>query len=364
MRTAVIVLCGLALGTPLLAAAALSAPDSSASGGGVADIPPDYLQDYRTAAQRFGLDWAVLAAIGKLECDHGRLDAAGCNPRNSVNKAGAAGPMQFLATTWRRGAQARHITAAWPRHAGNLGWVRERRGRRRHRGHLGPCRCDHGRRSLPRRQRRAGRLPARALRVQPRRLVRRARAATGRRLPRRREHDRSRGRPGDGEEDPVGYAARYLGSPYVYGGNHADLEVELDPASAPVLQVSARDGRVGFFDCSSLASWAFAKTRGVFIGGTSEQQWRLAQERSLAGQALVRIDAPPGGFARNDLLFFEPAPGGPGHVAIAIDQTRMIDSPHTGANVRITLISSHTDLVGVARYPKPATPPSVTPTGP
>ena len=131
-----------------------------------------------------------------------------------------------------------------------------------------------------------------------------------------------------------------------------------------MLQVSARDGRVGFFDCSSLASWAFAKTLGVFIGGTSEQQWRLAQERSLAGQALVRIDAPPGGFARNDLLFFDPAPGGPGHVAIAIDQTRMIDSPHTGANVRITLISSHTDLVGVARYPEPATPPPVTPTGP
>ena len=33
MRTAVIVLCGMVLGTPLLAAAALSAPDSSASGG-------------------------------------------------------------------------------------------------------------------------------------------------------------------------------------------------------------------------------------------------------------------------------------------------------------------------------------------
>src|SRR5687768_5685523 len=66
----------------------------------VADIPADYLVLYQQAASRFGIDWAVLAAIGKLECDHGRLQAAGCNPPGTVNRAGATGPMQFLGPTW------------------------------------------------------------------------------------------------------------------------------------------------------------------------------------------------------------------------------------------------------------------------
>src|SRR5215216_3213714 len=57
----------------------------------VADVPADYLVLYQQAAARFGIDWAVLAAIGKLECDHGRLQAPGCNPPGTVNRAGADG---------------------------------------------------------------------------------------------------------------------------------------------------------------------------------------------------------------------------------------------------------------------------------
>jgi peptidoglycan DL-endopeptidase CwlO len=69
----------------------------------IADIPADYLVLYQQAAARFGIDWAVLAAIGKIECDHGRNQAAGCNPPGTVNSAGATGPMQFLGSTWRAG---------------------------------------------------------------------------------------------------------------------------------------------------------------------------------------------------------------------------------------------------------------------
>src|ERR671934_17033 len=46
----------------------------------VADIPADYLSLYQQAAARFGIDWAVLAAIGKIECDHGSSQAAGRTP--------------------------------------------------------------------------------------------------------------------------------------------------------------------------------------------------------------------------------------------------------------------------------------------
>jgi hypothetical protein len=38
-------------------------------------------------------------------------------------------------------------------------------------------------------------------------------------------------------------------------------------------------------------------------------------------------------------------------VAIAIDGTHMIESPHTGAEVRVALIAQRDDLVGVVRYP-------------
>src|SRR5262245_24195510 len=69
----------------------------------IADIPGNYLVWYERAAQRFGVDWAILAAIAKLECNHGRLEAPGCNPRGTVNDAGATGPIQFLGPTWRSG---------------------------------------------------------------------------------------------------------------------------------------------------------------------------------------------------------------------------------------------------------------------
>ena len=79
-----------------------SAP-SGPSAVAVADIPSNYLALYEQAAARYGIDWAVLAAIGKIECDHGRSQAAGCNPPGTVNAKGATGPMQFIGSTWRAG---------------------------------------------------------------------------------------------------------------------------------------------------------------------------------------------------------------------------------------------------------------------
>jgi hypothetical protein len=76
-----------------------------ASGAGASafagrEIPPVYLDLYERAAARYGLDWAVLAGIGKVECDHGRDPAPACRTHGAVNSAGAGGPMQFLAATW------------------------------------------------------------------------------------------------------------------------------------------------------------------------------------------------------------------------------------------------------------------------
>jgi Transglycosylase SLT domain len=65
-----------------------------------AEIPPAYLQLYLAAARRYGLDWAILAGIGKVECDHGRDPDPSCTREGAVNSAGAGGPAQFLASTW------------------------------------------------------------------------------------------------------------------------------------------------------------------------------------------------------------------------------------------------------------------------
>jgi cell wall-associated NlpC family hydrolase len=65
----------------------------------VADIPPEYCLLYLTAAPDCpGLDWTVLAAIGKVESDHGRSTLPGVH--EGENYAGAGGPMQFLAPTF------------------------------------------------------------------------------------------------------------------------------------------------------------------------------------------------------------------------------------------------------------------------
>jgi hypothetical protein len=76
--------------------AVATAPGAPPTGATVVgDIPPAMLRLYVTAATRCpGLPWTVLAAIGKVESDHGR------GPE--VSPAGAEGPMQFLPATWAR----------------------------------------------------------------------------------------------------------------------------------------------------------------------------------------------------------------------------------------------------------------------
>ena len=67
---------------------------SAASPTAHQEIPPNYLALYRAAADTCPeLPWSVLAAIGKVETNHGRLPAPGVT--SGANFAGAAGPMQI-----------------------------------------------------------------------------------------------------------------------------------------------------------------------------------------------------------------------------------------------------------------------------
>ena len=80
---------------------AVATPELRFDASALADeIPAHILTAYLAAAEAHDLDWALIAAVGKLECDHGRTPLSGCNPIGTINHAGARGPMQFLGSTW------------------------------------------------------------------------------------------------------------------------------------------------------------------------------------------------------------------------------------------------------------------------
>lgn len=95
----VIILVGSAVGGVISAifggGNALSQPSPTA----IVDIPADHLALYQQAATVCpGLDWTILAAIGKIETNHGRSNLLGVH--DGENAAGAAGDMQFLEATF------------------------------------------------------------------------------------------------------------------------------------------------------------------------------------------------------------------------------------------------------------------------
>jgi membrane-bound lytic murein transglycosylase B len=100
-------LIGLFLAVTFGAAIASGAVAGVASGASVgsppalADVPKDYLVLYQEAGAAYGVPWQLLAAIGKVESDHGRNPAA-----YRPNEAGAQGPMQFIPSSWARYREA------------------------------------------------------------------------------------------------------------------------------------------------------------------------------------------------------------------------------------------------------------------
>jgi membrane-bound lytic murein transglycosylase B len=88
------------LGLLELPARAAPAPGKPATGcrptptrAAVVDVPRSYLRWYCQAGARYRVPWPVLAAIGKVESDHGRARLPGV--RSGWNWAGACGPMQL-----------------------------------------------------------------------------------------------------------------------------------------------------------------------------------------------------------------------------------------------------------------------------
>jgi membrane-bound lytic murein transglycosylase B len=95
----------------LLEAPAKAAPAPKRAAGqptpsrtATADIPASYLRLYRQTGTRYQIPWPVLAAIGKVESDHGRTRLPGV--RSGSNWAGACGPLQLGCVSGSRAGNA------------------------------------------------------------------------------------------------------------------------------------------------------------------------------------------------------------------------------------------------------------------
>lgn len=124
------------------------------------------------------------------------------------------------------------------------------------------------------------------------------------------------------------------------------------------------------YDCSGLV-YADAAVQGVSIPRTSQDQ----RAASLVGEANL-IAIPAGQEQPGDLIFFDvpgdgPPSDQPGHVAIYLNPSTMIEAPHTGEDVKYTSpipnipgvisIMGYARITGLGTTPSP-TPPPVAPT--
>jgi cell wall-associated NlpC family hydrolase len=248
----------------------------------LAGIPPAYLALYQQAARSCpGLPWSVLAAIGRVESDHGRSTAKGV--QSGANVAGAAGPMQMGIGVGRAGdgfwrfavdgdqdgvaspydpadaipTAAAYLCQALHDHQGNLrgavlaynhaGWYADR---------ILTLANSYGMAVIA---------------------------------------------PTVAAQRAVGFAIGQLGVPYRWGGDGLEE---------------------GGFDCSGLTHAAY-QAAGIQLPRTAQTQYE-AGPRLPPGTPLV-----PG-----DLVFFGTSPAHVTHVGIVVSPGQMIDAPHNGATVR------------------------------
>lgn len=270
------------------------------SGTAKGEIPRDYLELYKKAGDKFGIPWNVLAGIGKEETNHGRSQLPGVH--SGQNYAGAGGPMQFLAATFESYAVD-----------GNSDGKKDRYE------------------------------PADAIFTAARYL--KANGAPDRTWNAIWHYNHASWYV----DDVLTYAKHYASGDFTVGDDspRAECTNKLPAnASAAVKSVItyARQqlgkwylwGGAGpdRFDCSGLTMMAYRQI-GVNIPRTSQTQWAW-------GPKIKKGEQRPG-----DLVFFGSS-AGPHHVGLVIGNGKMLEAPHTGAQIRISSYK-RPDITGFTR---------------
>jgi cell wall-associated NlpC family hydrolase len=269
---------------PLLAGAAalsalLSEPPETSAAPTPHPIPGNLLVDYqRAAAACPGLSWTVLAAIGTIESDNGQSPSPGVT--SGRNAAGAVGPMQFEPGTFA--AYSRPVPPGGADPPDPYDPLDATFAAARLLCANGAARAE-GLRQAVFAYNHSGAYVAAVL------------GLAGTLAP-------GPGSGGAAAQIAVQFALGQVGIPYRWGA--------ADPGVA--------------FDCSGLvqAAWAAA---GVKLP-------RVAQDQFDAGPLLpAGVPLEPG-----DLVFFGAPGGGVTHVGLVVAGSgRMVDAPHSGANVRV-----------------------------
>lgn len=119
----------------------------------------------------------------------------------------------------------------------------------------------------------------------------------------------------------IRFALGQLGTPYQWGGSCTAAHGP-DP--------------MGHCDCSSLVQQAY------LAGG-------ISLPRTTYGQVLQGTPVSANSLLPGDLLFTEPGPAGPGHVGMYIGEGLVVEAPHTGAVVRISILKTWVSVLVAAR---------------
>jgi cell wall-associated NlpC family hydrolase len=311
----------------------------------IADIPADYLVLYQRAAAAYGIDWAVLAAIGKVECDHGRDQAAGCNPPGTVNSAGATGPMQFLGATWRTGTPPMAVPAVGPPTQSTAdGYATDGNG--------------DGLADVWN--------PADAIFAAARLLAANGAPADYRRAVFAYNHAawyvvavlaqaaayRAAFAPGAsaGALAVLGWAVGHVGS-FTYSlGPPTDR-------GGDVQEMQTREPASGTCDCSMFVRWSMAQA-GIDVGLTTSTQWTgngiLSSADTPADTPLlsrgVGTGPPPGGYRAGDLIFFGHGDGPDGHVALWLGNGQIVQCSAAGGGSNMRPLAGYVAPSGWLRW--------------
>lgn len=115
----------------------------------------------------------------------------------------------------------------------------------------------------------------------------------------------------------INLAKHFLGTPYSWGGGGP---------SGPTRGIAQGANTVGF-DCSGLIEFVWAR-QGIKVGGTTYEQIKNGRAVNPSTKSLR-----PG-----DAVFFGD-PKAPHHVGMYVGGGKFIESPHTGATVRISTLA-------------------------
>lgn len=283
------------------------------------DIPPGYLALYQKAATTCpGLDWSILAAIGKVESDHGRSTLPGVH--HGHNSAGAKGPMQFLQPTFDQVTAHHRIpdprrTGPSPYNPYDAVYA------------AADYLCDSGAgggKNIPTAIKTYNHSDTYVAQVLAQAQTYTSTQGLG-----------ANTTPSPAAWEAINYAQGQLGLPYVWGGN--------GPAH----------GDTGF-DCSGLTKAAYAAA-GITLPRTAEEQFH-------AGTQVPENEA----LRPGDLLFYGNPHGGIHHVGLYIGSGQMINAPHYGQPIKIEPYRYHGDDYAGATRPSAQRRPraAATPTSP